>query len=232
LKTTGIGESNLQERINRGLGYDDVVLSFRTMLPENHVKLRFSADATDDYVQQITDDIAARIGTPVFAIHHGHATGGGLADTTGQALGIRGETVATAESCTGGRIGAMFTAVPGSSAWFTQGAITYSNDAKIRMLGVDPATLEAHGAVSEAVAREMAAGIRERAGTTYGLSATGIAGPGGGSDEKPVGTIHIAVATPNEIMHRPLHLGGDRDRIQTLSAAAVIDTLRRHLQEQ
>jgi len=231
LKTTGIGESNLQERIG-GFDFDDVVLSFRTKLPENHIKLRFSAEATEAYIKQVTDDIANRIGSALFGISHGLGPGnsGSLAEVVGKALGNRGETVATAESCTGGRIGAMFTAIAGSSAWFTQGAITYSNEAKVRMLGVDPATLEAHGAVSEAVARQMAAGTRERAGTTYGLSATGIAGPGGGSENKPVGTVHIAVATPETIIHRRLNLGGNRDRIQTLSAAAVIDTLRRHLQ--
>ncbi len=241
LKTTGVGESNLQERLG-DFTYRDVVLSFRTKIPENHVKLRFTAGATDDYVQQVTDDIAARIGSSLFGIDSGS-----LAEVVGQTLGSRGETVSTAESCTGGRIGAMFTGIAGSSAWFSQGAITYSNDAKVRMLGVDPGVLERQGAVCEAVARQMAIGIRERAGTTYGLSATGIAGPGGGSTEKPVGTVHIAVAFPSpddvqaaSTIHRRLNLGGPsivdkssvlyRNRIQTLSAAAVIDSLRRHLQ--
>jgi len=224
LKTTGIGESNLQERIG-DFAYDDVVLSFRTKLPENHLKLRFAPDASEDYIERVTADLAHRVGSPLFGIDTGS-----LAEVVAQALCDRQETVATAESCTGGLVGSMLTAIPGSSRWYSEGAITYANAAKIRMLGVEPQVLEAHGAVSEAVACQMATGIRERAGTTYGLATTGIAGPGGGTDTKPVGTVHIAVATADHLYHRHLSLGGSRSRIQTLSAAAVIDTLRRHLQ--
>jgi len=224
LKTTGIGESNLQERIG-AFAYDDVTLSFRTHLPENHIKLRFAPEASAAYIERVTHDIADRIGSPLFGIDSGT-----LAEVVGEAVQARGETLATAESCTGGRIASMFTAIPGSSAWFTEGAVTYANQAKTRVLGVETSALEKHGAVSESVARQMAVGIRTRADTTYGLATTGIAGPGGGTEEKPVGTVHIAVATPTDVLHRRLSLGGDRTRIQTLSAAAVIDTLRRHLQ--
>lgn len=229
-KTIGVGESDLQERLG-DFSYDGVVVSFRTKLPENHIKLRFAGDATEAFIAEVREDMISRIGSPLFGIDCGN-----LAEVVGHTLGERKHTVSTAESCTGGRIGASFTAVPGSSGWFTEGAITYSNDAKIRMLGVRPATLEAYGAVSEQIAREMAEGIRQRAGTTYGLSATGIAGPGGATAEKPVGTVHIAVAAPgsdnnSHTVHRRLNLSGDRERIQTLAAAAVIDTLRRLLPE-
>lgn len=103
-------------------------------------------------------------------------------------------TVATAESCTGGLIGSLLTDVPGSSDYFDRSLVTYSYDAKLEQVGVARETLDEHGAVSEPVARAMARGVRDRAGTTWGLSTTGIAGPSGGSPEKPVGTVYIGVA--------------------------------------
>jgi len=106
----------------------------------------------------------------------------------------RGETLAVAESSTGGLVGSMITDVPGASAYFDRAVVTYSNEAKVDLLDVDPTTLERVGAVSAAIAREMATGIRENAASTWGLSTTGIAGPGGGTEEKPVGTIYVGVA--------------------------------------
>jgi nicotinamide-nucleotide amidase len=103
-------------------------------------------------------------------------------------------TVATAESCTGGLIGSLLTDVAGSSDYFDRALVTYSYDAKLEQLGVTRETLDEHGAVSEPVARAMARGVRDRAGTTWGLSTTGIAGPSGGSPEKPVGTVYVGVA--------------------------------------
>jgi nicotinamide-nucleotide amidase len=103
-------------------------------------------------------------------------------------------TVATAESCTGGLIGSLLTDVPGSSDYFDRALVTYSYDAKLEQVGVARETLDDHGAVSEPVARAMARGVRDRAGTTWGLSTTGIAGPAGGSAEKPVGTVFVGVA--------------------------------------
>ncbi len=149
--------------------------------------------------------------------------------TTYRALVARGATLALAESCTGGLLGATITRIPGSSAWFLEGAVTYANAAKVRALGVDPAALERHGAVSEVVARQMAEGIRERAGATYALSVTGVAGPGGGSPDKPVGTVHLALASPEGTFHHHAFLPGDRERTRTLAAATALDLLRRHL---
>ncbi len=235
LRTTGAGESDLQERIGT-FAADDVVLGYRTISPENQIKLRFTADASDDRVRSVTARIAGLLGSPVFTIEGGgdidgfDCAGGPVAEVVGRALVARGATLALAESCTGGRIASLCTEIPGSSAWLLEGMVTYSNAAKVRQLGVSQATLDAHGAVSEPVAREMAQGCRERSGATYGLSVTGVAGPGGGSPEKPVGTVHLALATPDETFHRQLRLGGDRLRIQSWSAGAALDLVRRHLQ--
>lgn len=230
VRTAGVGESNIQERLDGLVLPEGVVLSFRTKLPENHVKLRIPPHFSDDAIKAMVDDMSGRIGSPVFAIEGLGGPEGSLTEIVGQALGGRAETVASAESCTGGRVAAMFTGVAGSSAWFLEGAVTYSNASKMRQLGVPEALLIEHGAVSEQVARQMAIGIRERSGSTYGLATTGIAGPGGGTESKPVGTVHIAVAYPGGVHHRALRFGGNRQRVQDLSAASVIDLLRRHLQ--
>jgi len=236
LRTTGVGESNLQERIGTWSAPDSI-LSYRTRLPENHVKLRFDPGISDEHIVQQATSLAQRIGSPVFCIeglqagqHPLACTVGDLEQVVVQRLVDRGETVATAESCTGGRVASLLTAVPGSSAAFLEGVVTYANAAKVRLVGVSPQDLDQHGAVSEPVAIQMASGVRERAGTTYGLSTTGVAGPGGGSPAKPVGTVHIGLATPHGVHHRRMRFGGDRARVQSLSAAAVLDLLRRHLQ--
>ncbi|HCX29625.1 MAG TPA: competence protein ComA, partial [Blastocatellia bacterium] len=117
-------------------------------------------------------------------------------------------TLAVAESCTGGLIAQRLTEVPGSSKYFIEGAVTYSNDAKTRTLGVEPVLLLEHGAVSAPVAQAMAEGIRKRARTDYGLAVTGIAGPGGGSEEKPVGLVYIALSDDVHTEHRQLQIPG------------------------
>jgi nicotinamide-nucleotide amidase len=121
-----------------------------------------------------------------------------IEERLGEALRERDHTIATAESCTGGLVGSMLTDVPGSSEYFDRGLVTYSYDAKLQGLAIDRETLDEHGAVSEPVARQMAAGIRDVSGTTWGVATTGIAGPTGGSPEKPVGTVYIGVAHAGE----------------------------------
>ncbi|WP_159877164.1 MULTISPECIES: nicotinamide-nucleotide amidohydrolase family protein [Aquitalea] len=153
-----------------------------------------------------------------------------LASRLGEQLLQRGETIATAESCTGGMIAAALTDIAGSSAWFGYGMVSYSNQAKQDLLGVSAVTLEAHGAVSEAVVREMVAGARERAAADWAVAVSGIAGPGGGSAAKPVGTVWLAIAGPGGAGRVFVRcFSGDRAavRLQTVQVAltAVLDAM-------
>lgn len=133
--------------------------------------------------------------------------------------------LATAESCTGGLIAGALTALAGSSAWFERGWVTYSNRAKQEELGVDPALISAHGAVSEAVAAAMATGARKVAGTDYALSVTGIAGPDGGTPEKPIGTVCFGWSTPTQKQTDTQHFIGDRQQIREQAVAHALSGL-------
>jgi nicotinamide-nucleotide amidase len=152
-----------------------------------------------------------------------------LEEVVGELLKWRGYTLATAESCTGGLLAGRITEVPGSSDYFLQGVVSYSNDAKKDLLGVPKKLIEQHGAVSEEVANAMAAGIRKRANTTFGIGVTGIAGPGGGSEEKPVGLVYIALADDAQSTARKFVFPGDRVFIRTLSVNAALDMIRRRI---
>lgn len=140
-----------------------------------------------------------------------------------------GLKLSLAESCTGGMIAQRVTAVPGSSAWFLEGAVTYSNAAKVRQLGVSKELLEKHGAVSSEVAEAMALGIRSRSGSDLSLAVTGIAGPDGGTEEKPVGTVFISLAYPGGNRTERFRFFGSRDNIRVLTAWTALDWLRRYL---
>ncbi len=243
-RTTGIGESNLQEAIGP-FEEPGAVLSYRTKLPENHIKLRFTPECSAERAQAIVRHIAAAIQRWTFTVEglaavglSGeelglHAGGGSLVEVVGQHLLERGYSLAVAESCTGGQLSAACTSMPGASNWFLEGRITYSNAAKVAQLGVSEATLAEHGAVSEPVARQMAEGVRARSGATFGISTTGIAGPGGGTPDKPVGTVHVAISYPTPegvgVLHRRLRLPGDRARVQALTVGATLEMLRRQL---
>ncbi len=141
-------------------------------------------------------------------------------------------TLSLAESCSGGLIAKRITDVPGSSRYFSEGAVTYSNEAKIRLLGVSAELLNTHGAVSSECASAMAEGIRLAAGSNLGLAVTGIAGPDGGSEEKPVGTVFISLAAPDGCRTKRFRFGGSRDEVRTLTAWTAIDWLRRYLLKQ
>lgn len=153
----------------------------------------------------------------------------GLPEVVLEGLRQRGETLATAESCTGGMISAALTDVPGASDIFRGGVVSYSNDAKEKLLGVPHEMLVQHGAVSEEVARAMATGARAQLGADWGIGITGIAGPTGGTEEKPVGLVHWAVAGPNEVSSGQRVSLGNRSIVREWSMNAALDLLRRRL---
>lgn len=152
-----------------------------------------------------------------------------LESVTGTLLKTRGETLATTESCTGGNIAHRFTAMPGASEYFKGGVVAYSNEVKIALLGVDPESLNRYGAVSQSVAEQMAEGVRRATGATYGISTTGIAGPTGGTPEKPVGTVWMAVATPNGVFSRRMVFGSVRSQNIERASSNCINLLRLQL---
>lgn len=148
-----------------------------------------------------------------------------LAKTVGEQLLKRGEWLATAESCTGGLISGAITDIAGSSAWFGSGFVTYSNEAKCRMLEVDPKTLEAFGAVSAEVVGEMAEGARQLANADWSVAVSGIAGPTGGSVSKPIGTIWFAIAGPKGVETFCHHFSGDRQSVRRQTVEAALSCL-------
>jgi nicotinamide-nucleotide amidase len=152
-----------------------------------------------------------------------------LEQVVGELLKLNHYTLATAESCTGGLLAGRITEVPGSSEYFLEGIVSYSNEAKIKILRVPKKMIEEHGAVSEQVATAMAMGIRKLANSTFGIGITGIAGPTGGSAEKPVGLVYISLADDTQTSARKLLFPGDRQFIRTLSVNAALDMLRRRI---
>jgi nicotinamide-nucleotide amidase len=152
-----------------------------------------------------------------------------LESVVSELLRERNQTLATAESCTGGLLGSRITDIPGSSAYYLGGIVCYTAQAKTDLAGVDPALIREHGEVSEPVAIALANGIRERFGATWGIGITGIAGPGGGTETKPVGTIHLAVAGPNGHKHRHLLWQGPRTIVKWYATQQGLDLLRRSI---
>jgi nicotinamide-nucleotide amidase len=152
-----------------------------------------------------------------------------LEEVAGMYLMMKQATIAVAESCTGGLLAERLTNVPGSSRYFLSGIVTYSNQSKIDLAGIPPLLLEMQGAVSEEVARGLAEGVRERIGSTVGVGVTGVAGPDGGTPEKPVGTVHIATAGPGGTTHRRFLFPGTRDRVRWQASQAALDMVRRML---
>jgi len=173
--------------------------------------------ALDAAVQQLRD----QLGPIIYSVD-----GRPLEAVIGDLLRERRLTISVAESCSGGLLASRITDVPGSSEYFERGAVCYSNRAKEEMLGVPAALLAAHGAVSEPVAGAMADGIVERSGSDVGVGITGIAGPGGGTPEKPVGTVAIAVRTPSAVQIRTFQFLGARDMVKKKSAQAAMNMLR------
>lgn len=177
-------------------------------------------------VTPVIDAIKARIGDVVYSTE-----GVPLAGVCANLLEERGLTLAVVESCTGGMISSTLVDIPGSSAYFMEGAVTYSDAAKMRRLGVSSTTLRKYGAVSEECAREMAAGMRKTSGVDYALATTGIAGPGGATKEKPVGLVYVALASGKEVIVKKLNLTGNRTRVREVTVLHALDVLRRALLE-
>jgi len=224
VRTVGVGESELETRL-KDVRFEGLELGFRSAFPENQVKLLFQRDVPEPLRRETLEVVLERIGAPAYGVDSGD-----LAEVVGAALAQQGATLALAESCTGGRIAAWLTDAPGASRFLVEGAVVYANEAKMRTCGVSASDLATHGAVSEAVARQLAVGIRARAGTTYGVGVTGIAGPGGATPTKPLGRVHLAVAGPAGVSHREYTFRGSRDRVRTLAAVAALRQLRRALQ--
>ena len=169
--------------------------------------------------------VVAAFGDDAFSID-----GATIEVVVGRLLGERRLRVAIAESCTGGLVSARLTDIAGASSYFERAVVAYSNAAKCDLLGVPAASIETHGAVSEPVAIAMAAGVRARASVDAGVAITGIAGPSGGSDEKPVGTVVIAVSGPGDHERvRTFLFPGGRGNVRTLAAQSALDQLRRAL---
>lgn len=228
IKVSGKGESAVDE-IAAPIykSYPDVETSILFNKSEVEIHLTSRSDKPEiaqAVVDKLAEELAAALGSSVFSTH-----GESMEEVVGKRLAELGQTVATAESCTGGLVAMRLTEVPGSSAYFMESAVTYSNEAKTRALGVDPKIIEQHGAVSAECAEAMAAGMREHAATDHAVSVTGIAGPDGGSDEKPVGTVFIGYAGPRGVKSLRLVLPGDRYLVRWRSSQAALDYLRRQL---
>ncbi len=228
LRVSGLGESAVDEKIAPVYTqYENpqTTILFNNSEVEIHLTARARTEAdADALLDRLSGQLEERLGNAIFAFR-----GERLEDVVALRLTVGGFTVAVAESCTGGLVSQRLTDVAGSSKYFIEGVVAYSNEAKIRTLGVEPVLLLEYGAVSAPVAEAMAEGIRKRAETDFGLSVTGIAGPGGGTDEKPVGLVYIALADDAHTEHRRLMIPGDRNLIRWRSSQATIDLLRRRL---
>ena len=230
LKFWGISESELAEKAGALLDAENPTVAPYANFGE--VKLRISAKASSpDAADELIDPVEAQLRDIAGRYCYGRDEET-LASVVGGLLLDAGETLAVAESCTGGGLGAMLTEVPGSSQYFWGGAIAYDNRVKVALLGVDSEDLATHGAVSGVVAEQMAAGVRSRLGTSWGLSITGIAGPGGGTPTKPVGLVYIGVANPQgETESFEYRFGETRGRswVRRVSACSALDGLRQKL---
>jgi nicotinamide-nucleotide amidase len=228
LRTFGIGESNLDERL-RDLELPlGVELGFRTNFPDNYVRPVARA-ASEAEAQAKLERACAAIRAQLGPLVYGEGEAETLEAVVGRMLAERGQSVAAGESCTGGMIAELLTAVPGSSGYFRGGVVAYSNAAKTALLGVPAALLEQHGAVSEPVARAMAEGVRERFAVDYAVATTGIAGPSGGTPEKPVGLVYVALASATATEVRELVFTFDRERNRRVTAQVALDWVRRQL---
>ncbi|MBQ9832350.1 MAG: competence/damage-inducible protein A [Clostridia bacterium] len=224
----GIGESQVQQELI-DIFENQTNPTIAPYVKTGETTLRITARCHDEeegekMISPILDEIQRRLGTFVYSTNDEE-----LEEVVVKLLKEKGKTIALAESCSGGLIASKIVSVSGCSEVFIESAVTYSNDAKMRRLGVREETLKAYGAVSFETACEMAQGIRTTSGAQIGASVTGIAGPGGGSEEKPVGLVYIAVADENGVNAKELRLGNVRSVVRERAAKAVIDMVRQSL---
>jgi nicotinamide-nucleotide amidase len=228
LRVTGLGESHVEERIKPiYTRYKKEVNTTILATPgEIQIHLRSWSDDTtqsDILLNEIVRSLELALGDRIFA-----RTGVSLEEVVAQLLVEHRATIAAAESCTGGLLAERLTRIPGSSNYFLGGVVCYSNEMKTAWADVPPELIAAKGAVSSEVAIALAEGIRRHAGSTLGVGITGIAGPSGGSEEKPVGTVHIALTGPRGVKERLVHLPGDREAIRFYASQLALDMVRVH----
>ncbi len=228
LKVYGLGESRIDELINELFRFctNPTIALLASHL---EVKIRLTARAkdekeADELLSKLELQLRDKLHENIFAVNEDT-----MEKAAAMLLTLKRLTLATAESCTGGLLSSRLTDVPGSSAYFLRGAVTYSNQAKIDTLAVKKISLDMYGAVSKQVAEEMAEGARKLAGSDIGLSVTGIAGPDGGTLEKPVGVVYIAISTDTEMLSKEFRFSGDRIWIKERTAQSALDMLRRYL---
>ena len=227
-RTTGLGESSLDARIAPiYTKYKNIETTILAKPGQVEVRLTARGKTKEDaerQVQELAEQIEQSLDEYIFA-----RSEQSLEEVVGLFLVMKNATISLAESCTGGLVAERMTNVPGCSRYFMSSVVCYSNESKMELAGIPPLLLEMQGAVSEEVARGLAEGIRTRARTTIGVGITGIAGPDGGSTEKPVGTVHIAIATPTETVHRRFSFPGDRNRVRWQASQAALNMVRQIL---
>jgi nicotinamide-nucleotide amidase len=227
LRVTGMGESHVEERIRPiYTRYSDVSTTILAAPGEVQIHLRvWSGEAAqaDTTLDEMVRSFELALGDRIFA--HSAIS---LEEVVAEILTTNRANIAAAESCTGGLLAERLTRIPGSSSYFLGGAVCYSNEMKTAWADVPAALIQAKGAVSSEVAIALAEGIRRRVGSTLGVGITGIAGPSGGSEEKPVGTVHIAIASSEGVKERVVHLPGDREMIRLFATQVALDMVRMH----
>jgi len=224
IKVFGIGESAMEEVLGDLLQQTNPSMALLAKRAEMHIRLvARSADAAkaNMLLGETEQQIRAKLGNKVFGRDEETMIG-----IVGAGLRERGLKIATAESCTGGLLGAALTQEPGSSDFYLGGVVGYANELKEGLLGVKADTLRTCGAVSAEVARQMAAGIRERTGADLGLATTGLAGPGGGSEGKPIGLVFIGLATPDGVEAQKFQFYGGRESVRQLTVMAALNWVR------
>jgi nicotinamide-nucleotide amidase len=230
LRFRGIGESALAEKVADLFNLTNPTVAPYAAMGE--VRLRVSAKAKSEAEAIALIEPVARQIRDIAGLDYFGADDDTLASAVGKLLKETGETLSVAESCTGGGMGEMLTSIPGSSDYFIGGIIAYANSVKISLLDVNAEDLERFGAVSASVAQQMAKGVKQHLGTSWGIAITGIAGPGGGTDGKPVGLLYVGLATPDDRADSfEYRFGQTRSRalIRYLSACNALDLLRRRL---